>query len=161
MIAAADHGYTDMAVLLLDKGARPNVRDLSRETPLSYAARYGYGEVVSLLLRRGADPNAKDNRGWSPLRYHCIRGDTDLMPVLLDAGADINAPDDHDETPLMYAGCRQSLRHRADAAPAPRRPEHPWLRRCQRARCCAGHRCQESGDGDDLVQVLQAAGATR
>ena len=61
-----------IAILLLDRRAKPNARDCavdslmleialwsSIETPLHRAAEIGLYEIALLLLDRGADPNIK------------------------------------------------------------------------------------------------------
>jgi ankyrin repeat protein len=57
------------ATILLDKGARIDVRDdLLRSTPLGWACRWGRIELVALLLDRGADPIEPDAEPWATPR---------------------------------------------------------------------------------------------
>ena len=54
------------AALLLDAGAKLNVRDdLLKSTPLGWACRWGRVELVKLLLARGADPVEADAEPWA------------------------------------------------------------------------------------------------
>lgn len=69
--AAALRGNGEMVRLLLDKGADANVRNISNETPLHYAARYGpsftSGNARILVEEGGADIDAEDLDGKKPL----------------------------------------------------------------------------------------------
>ena len=57
---------TGFATILLDAGARLDVRDdLLRSTPLGWACRWGRVELVTLLLQRGADPVEVDAEPWA------------------------------------------------------------------------------------------------
>ena len=64
------------ATLLLDAGARTDVRDdLLQSTPLGWACRWGQPELVALLLERGADPVEADAPSWAtPLAWARKRG---------------------------------------------------------------------------------------
>jgi ankyrin repeat protein len=57
------------ATLLLDAGARMNVRDdLLKSTPLGWACRWGQIDVARLLVERGADPIEADAESWATPR---------------------------------------------------------------------------------------------
>jgi ankyrin repeat protein len=88
-IAASRGGLTadDRVVytaLLLDRGARLDVRDVLLEsTPLGWACRWGRTEMVTLLLERGADPVEADAKPWAtPLAWATKRGHTDVVRLL-------------------------------------------------------------------------------
>ena len=118
---AAEYGNTEVATLLLDRGADVNARDNYDNTPLHNAVLYGNTEVATLLLDRGADVAArnnegytlsqavipislradvaaKNNEGYTPLHYATEK--TEVATLLLDRGADVNAKDNYDNTPL-------------------------------------------------------------
>jgi ankyrin repeat protein len=64
----ADGGpqHVPFAELLLDRGARMDVRDeLLKSTPLGWACRWGRLHFVKLLLERGADPAERDAEPWA------------------------------------------------------------------------------------------------
>ena len=59
-----DWTNADIAKLLLEKGANPNVRDSDvGRTPLHDAVQYGTPDVVFCLLQGGADISIKDKFG--------------------------------------------------------------------------------------------------
>jgi ankyrin repeat protein len=67
-----DHGVgVELATILLDAGARLDVRDnLLKSTPLGWACRWGRVEMVKLFLVRGADPVEADAEPWAtPLAW--------------------------------------------------------------------------------------------
>jgi ankyrin repeat protein len=56
----------EMAAILLDAGARMDVRDdVLRSTPLGWACRWGRTAMVRVLLDRGADPVEADAEEWA------------------------------------------------------------------------------------------------
>ena len=69
-VIARDHGVgTRLATILLDAGARLDVRDhLLKSTPLGWACRWGRIEIVKLLLARGASPIEPDAEPWATPR---------------------------------------------------------------------------------------------
>ena len=54
LILAARNGHADVAHLLLDEGADPNLADKHRSTPVHWAAFKGHQDVAQLLLDGGA-----------------------------------------------------------------------------------------------------------
>ena len=51
---ACNHGYSDVARVLLDAGAVVNMPGFDNETPLHDAVANGHLDIVKLLLSRGA-----------------------------------------------------------------------------------------------------------
>lgn len=64
---AATHCHTDVVLLLLNKGAKIDVKAKGGATPLHLAAQEGCADVVNLLLAKGAKANAHDDQGRTPL----------------------------------------------------------------------------------------------
>ncbi len=96
--------YRDIMLLLLEKGADPNVRDADGETALMLAIRAGSTELVRLLLDNGADLNTRDNhRGNTALILAVRAGSTEVMRLLLEKGVDPNIRNNREETALMGA----------------------------------------------------------
>ena len=64
---AAQYGRARIAWLLLNRGARVDLRDHSGWTPLHWAAAGGYLAVAELLVGRGAAINVRAYLGQTPL----------------------------------------------------------------------------------------------
>ncbi|MEO8368198.1 MAG: ankyrin repeat domain-containing protein [Candidatus Solibacter sp.] len=69
-VVSRDHGVgVQLATILLDEGARLDVRDeLLKSTPLGWACRWGRVELVKLFLARGADRVEADAEAWATPR---------------------------------------------------------------------------------------------
>ena len=69
--AAASLGATEVGLLLLDAGGRPDLRGLFGETALHWAASIGNAVLVERLLEKGAPVDVKDEKweatpiGWA------------------------------------------------------------------------------------------------
>jgi ankyrin repeat protein len=100
---AAFSGNAEIAKLLLDAKAGPNVQDRTGKTPVTVAAEKGNAEVLKLLLAAGGDANARDQVQGSPLLWAAGLGTPDTVRVLLEAGANPNIADVNGMTPLMWA----------------------------------------------------------
>jgi uncharacterized protein len=66
--SAAAH-RPDIAALLLDKGANPNLRGQAGVTVFHEAAATGQIDLAEMLLQHGGDVNARDDSGKTPLAY--------------------------------------------------------------------------------------------
>lgn len=64
---AAVQGYTALARLLVDSGARLNVRDRVANTPLHLACEEGHGDTALLLIERGAQTDLVNADEKTPL----------------------------------------------------------------------------------------------
>lgn len=62
---ACQKGFAQIAVALVDHGARVDVLNVLSRTPLHMAAEAGRVDIGNYLLSRGADRNALDVHGWS------------------------------------------------------------------------------------------------
>ena len=82
---AASLSNLEMAAMLLDRGADPNVRAAEGETPLHYAARFGDRGMAELLIARGADRAARDTAvDATPAAWADFFGQTELAGLLED-----------------------------------------------------------------------------
>jgi len=117
LMVAAACGNEKFSVLLLDKGANPNLIDESGYTALHYAASGEKTvELVKVLLAHGADPNArttKDSRtnstsgvslkGATPLLLAASLGNVETVRALIAGGADAFITTDEKTAPLHVA----------------------------------------------------------
>lgn len=109
LLAAAKHGDTDEAELVLPFGANPNQTDsVNTESALMMAAENDHVEMVKLLVSYGAEPNLIGRKsGNTALHTACRAGKPRSIKALVEAGAfvDIQRPTTG-ETPL-----HEALRH--------------------------------------------------
>ena len=85
------HGYLEIVKLLLDKGAKVDVKNNFGNTALLIAAGNGQSEVVKLLLDKGASVDLGNNQSITPLLMAAQNGDVDVTTLLLAKGANPNA----------------------------------------------------------------------
>ncbi|MBM3312213.1 MAG: tetratricopeptide repeat protein, partial [Candidatus Aminicenantes bacterium] len=92
---------------LADKGAKPEIQDAQRMTPLHIAAMNNNLNVVNALLKRGAATETRDGYERTALIL-CARerGGAATGRVLIEAGADVNAADKFGSTALELAAWR-------------------------------------------------------
>jgi ankyrin repeat protein len=104
LMAAAESGQAEACRLLLDAGARVNVRNANGSTALMHAAAPGHLEVVRLLLAAKAAVDTPDGQGRTALMVAAWAGHAPVVQALLDAGADPNHKDTGNRTSvLMWA----------------------------------------------------------
>ena len=101
---AVAEGHLDVARVLLDAGADPNmqarVNELKKRknadfpsggfTALHWAARNGDEAMINLLIDGGANLNAKNGDNASPMMLAIVNDRLDIAAMLLDLGADAN-----------------------------------------------------------------------
>ena len=137
LMIACVRKFTDIAMMLLDRGADANVSNLI-QTPLKLAVANEDAVLVKRLLACGADVNRM--KGISDTALHvavvrrkgfCNEGFVNIVRRLLKSGAEPNAYNHEGETPLHLA-CRPNenevnvnvvkilLKHRADPNVGPR-----------------------------------------
>jgi len=102
-------GNTNMAMLLLSKGADPNLPGQTDNTghtwtPLMTAANSGHLEIMKLLITRGARLEETNNHGDTALLEAAKREVPDSIKLLLEKGANVNARGPFGHTALIYAG---------------------------------------------------------
>lgn len=93
---AAGYGFNDIVELLIQDGAKLN---LKHQSPLISAAWDGHYETVKLLLDSGANVNARDY--FQRTALYLAVGRIKTMRLLISRGADVDAADNRGETPLM------------------------------------------------------------
>ena len=107
LMCAASRGYTDIAKLLIEKGAKVNARANMDWTPLMFAARDGHANVARMLIEKGAKVNAVANEqhwpGWTALMLAADEGHADVVQLLVDKGANVGAVNKEKKTALVLA----------------------------------------------------------
>lgn len=89
---ACAEGNAECTKVLLDAGARVDVRNRMKQTPLHIACGRGHVDCVQVLLTAGAALDAVDGEELMPLHAACSRGHVDCVTFLLVTGrADVNA----------------------------------------------------------------------
>jgi ankyrin repeat protein len=123
LMDAAEHGNVPLLSLLLESGAKPNVKDEQGETALSWAARGGWVREVSLLAIL-SDAAAKNHALFEAIRggpvgiavvdanlpgppqpqpSEVVESWTATVEELIARGADLEARSEDDSTPLLEA----------------------------------------------------------
>ena len=104
---AVYHRLPELAQLLLEKGADPNLPLTSQSgnerTALNMAVSSGAIQLVELLLKHTADLNARDNNSDTPLVRAMRERNQRIVELLLGKGANPNAPDAYGFPPLHVA----------------------------------------------------------
>jgi hypothetical protein len=109
--AARDSGDQTMVKLLLDHGAKPEVKDAYRCTPLHYSVYYTPSwesqelvmRWVRMLVEKGADVDASDCWGRTPLHEAARADNEEAVRLLLSYGAKRDARDVDESTALRIA----------------------------------------------------------
>ncbi|HET8760468.1 MAG TPA: ankyrin repeat domain-containing protein, partial [Nitrospiria bacterium] len=108
LFAAVWANQSDMAKLLLERGADVTIKPGQRDTYFHLAARQGKVAVVKALLDHGANPNITTDHGRTPLHDVASTSHLDVATLLLSKGAAVNAEDSDGRTPLHWASNRGS-----------------------------------------------------
>ncbi len=107
---ACRYGNADGAKLLIDNGAKLEIKDNNNHTPMMEAIVNTHTSIVRLLLERGASPDSEPipvfgNYLFCAASRRCI----DIVKTLLDAGADLDLGDEKGETALNMAFQQKNL----------------------------------------------------
>jgi len=94
---------TEIALLLLESGAKPDGQDASQRSILHLAVERSNGALVSALLKSGAKPDVRDKDGWTPLHHAAAKNLLDIAKILLKGGANPMVLSELGGTPLHEA----------------------------------------------------------
>ncbi|GAB5368710.1 hypothetical protein AAMO2058_001343200 [Amorphochlora amoebiformis] len=86
LFSAARGGHVDIVRYLLEKGAKPTLKDFHGETPLMHAVLSGSYNTVKVIIRRLTivDINEKNNRGENALLYASRLGHLGVLRNLVE-----------------------------------------------------------------------------
>ena len=106
---AASANHVEIARLLIQRGARVNVKDDSDNAPLHLAIHGGHGELAKLLVESGAYIHSRNYNGNLPIQVAAFAGLPDVITQLIAAGSPVNAQDQVGDTPLHDAALQGQL----------------------------------------------------
>lgn len=88
--SAALHGYSKIALVLLEHGANVDGKRTTGQTPFLVAIEKGNLPFAKFLLQHGANINATDDYGHGALYFALKEGRVDIAQFLREQGAIIN-----------------------------------------------------------------------
>ncbi len=118
LLRAAQGGDVEAVKLLLSKGARVDLPDAGKVTPVIAVAgaldspnvptgrdktQEEVNAILQLLLEAGADVNARDQRQQTALHFAARAGWTGVVKLLVARGADVSVKDAQGRTALALA----------------------------------------------------------
>ena len=104
---AAEKGYADVVIFLVENGADVNLTDAKGNTPLIFIIhKTGNLEIVKGLLAKGAVVNAQNRTGETALMYAAWRGHPEIVRLLLEHRADATLKNRQGDTALTLAESR-------------------------------------------------------
>ncbi len=106
---AVENGNAEIAETLLNFGAKINVRDTNRQTPLMRLDEDASPELVNLLIRHGAKVNLIDNDKNNALILASRAVKPEVLQILINYTTNINAQNSENRTALMEAADADNL----------------------------------------------------
>jgi ankyrin repeat protein len=104
LLAAAAKGDAAQIKALVAKGAKPDVRDGHRRTPLHVAAYGADHEAMRALVAAGADPNALERDRYDIVTIAAVANDVPTLKLALELGCSAkNVTSRYDGTALIAA----------------------------------------------------------
>ena len=90
--------------LLIEGGAKPDMRLHGKMTALHLAAAYGKSDSLQELLEQGAGKDLQDDQGRTALHFAAAGSMADCVEILLDEGADGSIADNEGTHPIDIIG---------------------------------------------------------
>ena len=98
-------------------GAKPDLVDVSLQSPLHVACTHDKLEVAKFLVNSGADVNLQDDSGSTPLMLCCKNGRHEIARFMIEAShagllsepLDLTLADHDGVTPLSCAVCSKDF----------------------------------------------------
>ncbi len=107
---AAEKGYGDVAMFLVENGTDVNLTDANGNTPLIFIIhKIGNLEITKRLIAKGAVVNAQNRTGETALMYAAWRGHSEIVQLLLKNRADATLKNRQGDTALTLAESRGHL----------------------------------------------------
>ncbi len=91
----------EIAVLLVNKGARVHISDKQGKSLLFHAAFYGNAHVARLVLDGGVPVDSRSKGGTTAMHEAAWTGHINILELLLEKGGDINAVNKQGQTPIF------------------------------------------------------------
>ena len=101
--AAVETGNFEIMQILLAYGAKPNIRDYQKRTPLMMLDEAADPEIARVLLAYGAKIKLVDSERNTVLHHYAEFDDAEIVRLLISHGADPNAKNKSGRTALMIA----------------------------------------------------------
>ncbi len=107
---AAEKGYENVVMFLVENGAEVNITDTKGNTPLIFIIhKTGNLEITRRLIEKGASVNAQNRTGETALMYAAWRGHPDIVRLLLENRADTTVKNRQGDTALALAESKGHL----------------------------------------------------
>lgn len=103
LFAAIENGHPDIALYLLQNGAKTDTKSKTGSTCLHRLVQYGNTTMIRALLEHKTDVNAADSDGLTPLHLAAASGNMEIVEILLKAGADATLQAKNQKTPAQSA----------------------------------------------------------
>ncbi|CAG9819647.1 unnamed protein product [Phaedon cochleariae] len=101
---ATRQGHLDAAVILMNAGADPSLRDAEGCSCIHLAAQFGHTALVAYFVARGVSPDLVDRVGMTPLMWAVWKVfSLDPTRLLLTLGASPNLTDQQGNSALHWA----------------------------------------------------------
>ena len=102
--AAVETGNIEIARFLLEHGAKVNIRDHEKRTPMMMLDEDATPEIVQLLINYGAKAKLLDKEKNGALHHLALNGvDPEIVRLLVNYGYNANGANKEGKTPLMLA----------------------------------------------------------